>query len=180
MTRTFVLYAASALILATAALVTLALIPAPGNPVRIQNTIDIARSPDAVFGFVTTPATWQKWHPATLGVEGATDHSLVVGEQVIEDYRSGGVLNRTRWTVVECDAPQRWRIEGRGKFGEEAAIAYTLTTISTGTRFERELRYRMPNRLAAWLELFIRRQVAEESALALRQLKLVLEAETSR
>lgn len=162
---TLALYVASALILMAAALATLVWIPAPAEPVRIQNTVDIARSSDTVFSFVTTPATWPKWHPATLAVDGATHHTLEVGEQVTEDYRSGGVLNRTRWTVIERDASRRWRIEGRGKFGEEASITYTLVPTPIGTRFERELQYRMPNRLAAWLEFLIRRRVTEESAL---------------
>lgn len=171
---------AAALILMAATLVVLAWVPAPAEPVRIHNAVDIARSPDTVFGFVTTPATWPKWHPATLSVEGMTHHALEAGEQVTEDYRSGGVLNRIRWTVVEREAPRRWRIEGRGKFGEEASITYTLVPTPTGTRFERELRYRMPNRLAAWLEFLIRGRVDEESVLALRQHKSVLETETSR
>jgi len=177
-----VLYAAAALILIAAALVTLAWLPAPAEPVRIHNTVDIARPPDAVFRFVTTPATWPKWHPATLAVEGATDYALEFGEQVTEDYYvSAGLRNRARWTVVERDAPRRWRIDGRGKLGDEASITYTLVPTPTGTRFERELRYRMPNRLAAWLEsLFIRRRVAEQSALALRRLKSVLEDEESQ
>jgi len=176
---TFASYAIAALILMAAALVTLAWLPAPAEPVRIHNAVDIARSPDTVFSFVTTPATWPKWHPATLAVEGATHHALEIGEQVTEDYRSFGVRRRTRWTVIERDAPWRWRIESRGKFGEEFSITYTLVPTPTGTRFERELRYRMPNRLASWLGLLARKRVTEESALALRQLKSVLEAETS-
>jgi len=172
------LYVAAVLILMAVTLVALALLPAPVEPVRIHNAVEIGRSPDSVFSFVTTPATWPKWHPATLSVEGMTHHTLGVGEQVTEDYRSGGFPNRTRWTVVQHEAPRRWRIEGRGKFGERASITYTLVPTPTSTRFERELRYRMPNRLAAWLELLIRGRVTEESALALRQLKSVLEAKT--
>jgi len=176
-----VLYSAVALILIAATLVTLACLPAPPEPVLIHNAVGIARSPDDVFRFVTTPASWPRWHPATLAVEGTTDHALMVGEQVTEDHVSGGLRNRARWTVIERDAPRRWRIDGRGKLGDEASITYTLVPNTTGVRFERELRYRMPNRLAAWLEsLFIRHRVTEESALALRRLKSVLEAEPSQ
>lgn len=177
---TAMLYVTAALVFIAAALVALAWVPAPAEPARIRNTIEIARPPDAVFSFVTTPATWPKWHPATLAVEGATLHPLEVGEQVTEEYRSGGVPNRIRWTVIERDAPRRWRVEGRGRFGEDASITYILVPTPTGTRFERELRYRMPNRLAAWLELLIRGRVVEESALALRQLKSTLEVGISR
>lgn len=174
----YMLYVVAALLLTAATLVVLAWLPAPAEPVRNENAVEIARSPDTVFSFTTTPSTWPKWHPATLSVEGVTQRTPRVGEQVTEDYRSGGVLNRTRWTVVEHNSPRRWRIEGRGKFGEQASITYSFVPTPNGTRFERELEYRMPNRLAAWLELLIRRRVADESALALRQLKSVLEAST--
>jgi hypothetical protein len=57
---------------------------------RVANAIVIARQPGTVFAYVTTPANWPKWHPASLAVSGATDHPLVPGEQVTEDYLVAG------------------------------------------------------------------------------------------
>mgnify|MGYP000956428300 CR=1 FL=1 len=37
--------------------------------VRIESAITIARTPYAVFDYVTTPSLWHTWHPATLGVD---------------------------------------------------------------------------------------------------------------
>lgn len=152
-------------------------LPAPVDPVRIQNTIEIGRSPASVYEFVTTPGNWPKWHPSSLGVSGATDHSLAVGEHVTEDYLVAGRRGRAVWTVVERDAPRKWRIGGKGEGGGAAWITYTLSATSTGTRFEREMLYRMPNRLAALLDpLVSRARIREESDTALRQLRQMLEA----
>jgi membrane-bound lytic murein transglycosylase B len=35
-----------------------------------------------VFDLLTTPKNWPEWHPASISVAGATDHSLAIGEGV--------------------------------------------------------------------------------------------------
>jgi hypothetical protein len=67
-------------------------------------------------------------------------------------------------------------IQGEAEGGGSATITYRLTARDGGTRFERELVYRMPNLwLAALDRLLVRRRMAAESADALRRLKLILE-----
>jgi uncharacterized protein YndB with AHSA1/START domain len=153
-----------------------AVLPAPRQPIRIYTVVDIARPPQAVFDYVTTPGNWPKWHPSSLAVSGATDHPLRMGEQVTEDYIVAGRRGRTVWQVVARDAPRHWKIQSQGESGGQAWITYTLTDLGGKTRFEREMLYRMPNLLAALLDpLVTRRKIADESSVALRQLKQVLE-----
>src|SRR5262249_3916184 len=61
----------------------------------------IERPPAVVFDFVTTPAHWLEWHPSSLGLDGATDHSLQVGEAVTEAFRVAGRKGSVTWRVVE-------------------------------------------------------------------------------
>ena len=152
------------------------LLPAPKAPVVLHNEIQIARAAPEVFAFVTTPGNWPKWHPSSLAVSGATDHPLQAGEQVTEDFRVAARRGRAVWTVTERKAPWRWKIEGGGQEGGRAWIAYTLTEQAGVTRFEREMRYRMPNLLAAMLDpILTRDKIAGESAVAVEQLKRLLE-----
>lgn len=161
-------------------LVIAARLAAPEEPVQLRNEVIISRTPQEVFDFVTTPGNWPKWHPSSLAVSGATDHPLLVGEQVTEDYLVAGRRGRAVWTVTEREAPRRWGIEGGGQEGGKAWIRYTLTEQAGVTRFEREMRYRMPNLLAATLDpLLTRRKIAAESAEAVKQLKQVLERDPS-
>ena len=52
----------------------------------IRTEIEIARDPQTVYDYVTTPAHWIEWHPSTRKVTGpAAGHSLEIGEEVIED-----------------------------------------------------------------------------------------------
>src|SRR5215831_2481993 len=72
---------------------------------RVVSRATIARAPVAIFSYVTTPAHWPEWHPSSLGVTGATNHSLVVGEQVTEEFSVAGRRGSTTWTVREREAP---------------------------------------------------------------------------
>jgi uncharacterized protein YndB with AHSA1/START domain len=146
---------------------------------RIRNEITIARPVETVYDYVTTPGNWPRWHPASLGVTGSTDHSLAVGEQVTEEYLVAGRRGQVVWTVTQREPPRRWVIEGQivGR-GAGGTVAYTLAPAGGGTRFVREFSYPTPGlwfRLLNWL--FVRRRIAGESATAVRQLKEVLEQE---
>ena len=148
---------------------------------RIYTTIRIDEPAERLFEYVTTPGNWLAWHPSSLGVNGATDHSLEPGEQVTEEYLVAGRRGRVVWTVREREAPRRWVIDGDVEGGGGGTITYTLTPQAGDTFFEREFVYAMPNALLALLDrLVLRRRVEAESAEALRQLKAAVEGSAKR
>ena len=169
--------------LATAAVVIVALgaalwLAPPLQPdTRIANEVVIEQPPQRVYDYVTTPANWPRWHPSSLAVRGATDHSLALGESVVEDFVVAGRRGSVTWTVVAREAPVRWSIDGKniGSRGG-GTVTYTLRPEGAGTRFERVLTYRMPNLLAGILNEFgVRERVAAESSEAVTRLKAALE-----
>jgi uncharacterized protein YndB with AHSA1/START domain len=130
----------------------------------------------SVFDYVTTPAHWLDWHPSSLGLHGAIDHSLQVGEEVTEEFKVAGRTGSVTWRVVARDAPTLWAIAGKVAAGGNGTITYTLREAAQGTAFRREFVYTMPNPFAALLDqLFIRRRIASESALAVSRLKQALD-----
>ena len=143
---------------------------------RIYKTIQINAPIEQVFDYVTTPGNWPEWHPSSLGVSDATDHSLEPGEKVTEEYRVAGRRGRVVWTVRERVVPRQWVIDGQVESGGGGTITYTLTPYEGDTNFERDFVYTMPNKLLALLDrLVLRRRVEAESTEALRRLKDVLE-----
>jgi uncharacterized protein YndB with AHSA1/START domain len=143
---------------------------------RIVTTIEIRMPIERVFDYATTAGNWPSWHPASRRVSGATDHSAVPGERIIEEIETSGRRWRAVWTVREREPPHLWVIEGEAEGGGGAMITYRLTAHDGSTRFERELVYRMPNAWLALLDrLFIRRRMAAQSAEALHRLQLALE-----
>jgi len=166
---------AAALIVALGA--ALWLVPPLQPDTRIVNAVVIAQPPQRVYDYVTTPANWPRWHPSSLAVHGATDHSLALGESVIEDFIVAGRRGSVTWTVVAREAPVRWSIDGKniGSRGG-GTVTYTLRPEGGGTRFERVLTYHMPNLLAGIADNFgVRERVAAESADAVARLRAALE-----
>lgn len=165
-------------LLVVAAVIAISFAPFPVEDVtRIYTVVSIGKPNAAVFNYATTPANWPKWHPSSLHVSGATDHSLAVGEQVVEEYLVAGRHGHVTWTVVKRDASWRWVIEGEMEGRKVATITYTLTATAQGTLFERELTYRAtPLWFSILNRLILRQRVEAESAEASQRLKLVLES----
>lgn len=143
---------------------------------QIHSEVAIQRSPADVFEYVSTPANWPAWHPSSLSVQGATDHSLQVGEQVTEVFRVAGREGVIVWTVADRRAPSFWRIDGEIEGRQAGTVTYTLTPSGTGTRFERDFVYQAPTLLFSILNwAALRNRIDAESREAVTRLKARLE-----
>jgi uncharacterized protein YndB with AHSA1/START domain len=164
-------------LLVVAGVATLALVPLPFDlTTTIDSRVSIARPPEVVFAYVTTPANWPTWHPSSLGVRGAVDHPLEIGERVSEDFLVAGHRGRAVWTVIAREAPRRWAIEGEVRGHHAGVVTYTLTPWGAGTRFHRRFVYTSPTLLFALLNrVRFRALVEAESAEAVRRLQRALE-----
>jgi uncharacterized protein YndB with AHSA1/START domain len=141
---------------------------------HVRTTVQIRRPAEEVFDFVTTPAHWPRWHPASLGVEGATDHPLELGEQVTEDFSVAGRRGRAVWTVRRRERPQLWSIDGEAADGSRATITYTLAPAPDGTTFRRDVSLAPADPGLDWS--LLGPVIEQESAEALRRLRDLLEA----
>ncbi|GJH33100.1 SRPBCC family protein [Paraburkholderia hospita] len=146
---------------------------------RIVTVMPIERDNTAVFDYVTTPAHWPAWHPSSLSVSGATDHSLGIGEQTTEEFRVAGRRGEVVWTVVERRRPEKWTIDGTIAGRPAGTVSYALTPNTNGkdgTQFERTFTYRSPTLWFALLNAaLLRAKIQAESDEAVERLKDVLE-----
>ncbi len=141
----------------------------------IRTSIRIERPIEAVFAYATTPAHWPRWHPASRAVSGASDHPLELGEHVEEHFRVVGREGQIVWTVSERQPPTRWAITGSLAPGTTTTISYTLSAEPDGsTMFLRELTFQADFPPGVWSETGP--LIEQESAVALRRLKSVIEA----
>ena len=142
---------------------------------RFVSTIHIRRDITDVFDFLTTPENWPEWHPASISVAGATDHSLTIGGEVTEEFVAAGRRGRTVWRVTAREAPYLWRIESSASEAS-ATITYRVHTEAGMTVFEREMQYRFGRALLIILDtLFLRRRMERELWEALLRAKQILE-----
>jgi uncharacterized protein YndB with AHSA1/START domain len=101
------------------------------NMARIVTAVIIRRPIGAVFDYVTTPANWPKWHPASRAVSGAVDRPLLAGEEVAEDFVVGGRAGRCVWRVTKREAPHLWTIAASAP-QVQAEIGYRLSAQGAG------------------------------------------------
>lgn len=146
---------------------------------RIVVAVSIHRPLDAVFNFITTPANWPKWHPASRAVSGSTDHSLLIGEEVTEEFVAGGRHGSCVWQVTQRTAPYLWTITTSTP-QIRAEITYRLAGQGENTLFERELIYVISS-IWLWILDFVllRRRMGHESRVALERVKELLERAAS-
>ncbi len=165
------------ILVVVAVIAVLLFVPLPWLSVtRIHSEVTIHRTPEQVLAYVSTPANWPSWHPSSLAVRGATDHPLQVGEQVTETFRVAGREGTVVWTVAARREPVSWVIEGEIDGRKAGTVAYTLTPVEGGTRFERDFTYQAPTLLFSLLNwAALRQRVDQESAKAVQQLKARLE-----
>lgn len=145
---------------------------------RMQHDVLIARPPQAVLDYASTPALWPEWHPASLRLDPGAEHPLRAGETFEEDIKTAGRDDHLSWVVSECEPGRVWAARARSRNnGADIFIRYRCEPAGEGTRFVRELEYALPG---VWLRLlnalFLRRRIDAESRLSLQQLRQRMEA----
>jgi uncharacterized protein YndB with AHSA1/START domain len=146
----------------------------------IVTAATIACPIETVYDYITTPGHWPDWHPSSLGVSGATDHSLQIGEQVTERFQVADRRGEVVWTVREREAPHTWVIAGNITSGNggSGVVSYRLTSSGDGTAFTRTFSYPTPTLFYTLLDLLLlRRRIRAESAEAVVRLKRNLESQ---
>jgi uncharacterized protein YndB with AHSA1/START domain len=109
---------------------------------RIVHTVELAAPPQQVFDFVTNPAQWVRWHPATHSVRGVRDRPLKLGETVVEHIRAAHREFDATWTVVACEPPRLWKLETATPLGASELTYRLESAASGGTRFQRTCDFR--------------------------------------
>lgn len=143
--------------------------------VRVETTIGIDRAAQDVFDYVTTPALWRTWHPATVAVRDVPERPLTVGETARELIAMGGRTDEAVWTVRACEPPKLWTIDTDTPKGA-AQITYRIEPRARGCGFHRTLDFRSKGLAWRWLDSTLTRFVLErQSRQALRNLKHILE-----
>jgi hypothetical protein len=146
-----------------------------GRGVLIETQIEIGRPARQVFDYVSTPALWHTWHPATVEVRDVPNRPLTTGETMLELIAVAGRRDQALWTVLACAPPQLWEIATDTANGV-AHIVYRITPTAAGCRFHRTLEFRSKRWPWRMLDSTLSRWILDrQSSRALFRLKQVLE-----
>ncbi|MFB6615207.1 SRPBCC family protein [Streptomyces sp. NPDC085524] len=78
----------------------------------ISNTIDISRSPDEVFAYVTDPTHLPEWQDSAVSAVPMGDLPVHVGSQVVVTRKVGRRRIPTKMEFTELDRPRSWHLHG--------------------------------------------------------------------
>ena len=130
---------------------------------------------ERIFDLVTTARYWPDWHPATLGVSGAVETPMKLGDSIHERARIGGAIGENVWTVVEYVCPSRVVLRMPGTRLGDLEIVYQFAARDDAVEFTRELAFDLANLPPSVDRNAIERQLKTDSAEALRRLKDLVE-----
>jgi uncharacterized protein YndB with AHSA1/START domain len=78
----------------------------------IVNSVEISRSPEDVFSYVTDPSHLPEWQESVVSVRREGDAPLAVGSRVIVTRRVGRREIDMTAELVELNPPSSWAVRG--------------------------------------------------------------------
>lgn len=103
---------------------------------KVERSVEIAASPEAVYEVIMNPACLEEWVTIHVGLDDAQDRKLQQGSELTQRLHLAGRGFTVRWRVVENDPARRVVWEGRGPLRSHAGVTYELEPTGDGrTRF---------------------------------------------
>lgn len=90
----------------------------------IENTVEIARTPEAVFDYLADLGNEVHWNPDCVSMQKLTDGPVGVGTRFRAKWKQGPVIEST-CTVFE--RPRTWRYENGGPISVELTVTLEAT-----------------------------------------------------
>ena len=78
----------------------------------LVSAIEIGRSPEDVFSYITDPACFGDWQPDVVEARAVGAGPLVVGSRLTQTRRIGRAARSFSQEVIESDPPTRWAVRG--------------------------------------------------------------------
>lgn len=138
--------------------------------VTVENAIEISRSPQEVFDYMTDITKEVEWNPRTRGVEKLTPGPIGLGTRFGAEWIKG---NRTIVEYVAFERPTAWASIARSR-RLDAKGEGRISPTERGSRVVVSAKLR-PKGLLALLLPLMRRTMHEREAQNLGRVKAVLE-----
>ncbi len=143
---------------------------------KVERSIEIAASPEAIFAVVMDPERLGEWVTIHDALKSAPDGPLRKGSRLEQSLRVAGQRFYVSWTVAEAKRPSRIVWDGRGPAGTSARAVYELAPVADGTRFDYLNEYALPGgALGSLAARAVAGRAGKESEESLRRLKGLME-----
>ena len=111
---------------------------------KVERSIEIAASPDAVYDVVMDPKRLGEWVTVHDSLVHAPDGVLEKGDELAQKLKVAGQGFKVTWKVAVAHRPRDVEWEGRGPMGTKARVSYDLEPRGDGTCFNYLNEYELP------------------------------------
>jgi carbon monoxide dehydrogenase subunit G len=144
--------------------------------VKVERSIEIAASPEAVYDVVMDPERLDEWVTVHEALVHAPNGVLKEGDELAQKLKIAGQAFKVTWKVETAHRPRDVEWEGRGPMGTKARVSYDLEPRADGTCFNYLNEYELPGGpLGKIGARAFRRKAAKEADRTLVKLKGLLE-----
>jgi uncharacterized protein YndB with AHSA1/START domain len=113
--------------------------------VKVERSVDIAASPEAVYEIIMNPACLERWVTIHAALDDAPAGRLEQGSELTQRLQLAGRGFTVRWKVVENRPARRVVWEGSGPMRSHAGVTYEFAPNSGGgTRFTYTNEFALP------------------------------------
>jgi carbon monoxide dehydrogenase subunit G len=111
---------------------------------KVERSIEIAASPEAVYDVVMDPQRLADWVTVHDELVHAPDGILEEGDELAQKLKVAGQAFKVSWTVAKAELGRDVEWEGRGPMGTKARVSYDLEPRGDGTCFNYINEYDFP------------------------------------
>jgi hypothetical protein len=144
---------------------------------RIKSVIDIAASPQEVWGVATDLGRLGEWVSIHHDFPEGPPAALIQGSRFEQTLKVAGVKFHVEWTASKVDGPETLVWDGTGPAGTKAHTSYALAPADGGTRFTYENEFILPARgIGKAAAKVVAGQAERQANASLKTLKRLVEA----
>lgn len=111
---------------------------------KIERSIEIAASPEAVYDLVMDPSRLEEWVTVHEELVSAPNGRLNEGDELSQKLKVAGQGFKVSWKVATAHRPRDIEWEGRGPLRTKARVSYDLEPRGDGTCFNYVNEYDFP------------------------------------
>ncbi len=111
---------------------------------KVERSIEIAATPQAVYDVVMDPRRLGDWVTVHKELVEAPEGVLDEGDELTQKLKVAGQAFKVHWKVEKAHAPRDVEWDGRGPMGTKARVSYDLEPRGDGTCFNYINEYELP------------------------------------
>jgi len=102
---------------------------------HVEATKDLSATPEATWGVISDPQTWDKWFTIHDGWLAEPPATIELGSKLVEKIVMLGMANKLEWDIVAFEAGHKLTMAGAGMAGVKVEFSFVVEPAESGSKF---------------------------------------------